>query len=57
MDVFLATDDVRRAMPIVEQALAELGLKEDTLIETAPLDEDDEDEEDEDDGEDGHEHP
>jgi hypothetical protein len=55
MDVFLATDAVERAMPIVEQALAELGIKDDALIETAPLDDEDDDEnDDEDDDENVH---
>ena len=45
MDIYLATDDVQRAMPIVERLVATLGLAEDTLIEAGPLDETDEDDE------------
>ena len=48
MEVFLRTDDVRRAVPLVEQLAAELGFADEMLIETAAL-EDDEDEDDEDD--------
>jgi hypothetical protein len=55
MDVFLATDDVQRAMPIVERALEELGLKDDALIETAPLDEDEDDDDEEEDDDDDEE--
>jgi hypothetical protein len=42
MQIFLRTDDVRRAMPLVEKAAAELGFADDLLIETAPLEDDDE---------------
>jgi hypothetical protein len=45
MDIYLATDDVQRAMPIVERLVATLGLAEDTLIEAGPLDEGGEDDE------------
>jgi len=47
MDIYLETDDVQRAMPIVERLVSELGLAADTLIEAGPVDEDgvDEDEE------------
>ena len=55
MDIYLETDDVQRAMPIVQRLVAELGLAEDTLIEAGPVDgegedDDDEDDDDEDDG-------
>lgn len=46
MDVYLETDDVKRAMPIVEHIVSELDLAADTLIETGPFEADD-DEEDE----------
>jgi hypothetical protein len=45
MEIFLRTDEVRRAVPLVEKAAAELGFADDLLIETAPVeDEDDNDE-------------
>lgn len=40
MDVYITTDEVRRAIPIVERAISDLGFTEDTLIETGPPDED-----------------
>ena len=38
MEVYLRTDDVRRAVPLVEKLAAELGFADDMLIETAPVD-------------------
>jgi hypothetical protein len=38
MDVHLETEDVRRALPLVRAAVAELGFEKDTLIEVEPLD-------------------
>jgi hypothetical protein len=40
MDVYFATEDVRRALPIVHAALAEHGFSDDALVEAEPLDED-----------------
>lgn len=43
MDVFFASEDLKRALPLVKQALADLGFEDDALIEVEPLGEDDED--------------
>jgi hypothetical protein len=43
MDVFFATQDVKRALPVVKQAVADLGFEADALIEIDPLDEEDDD--------------
>lgn len=41
MDVFFTTQDVKRALPLVKQAVADLGFEADALIEVDPLDEED----------------
>ena len=53
MDIYLETDEVQRAMPIVERLVAELGLREDTLVETGPLDDEGEEAAEDDEEEDG----
>jgi hypothetical protein len=50
MEVYLRTDDVRRAVPLVEQIAGELGFKDDLLIETAPLEDDEGEDEEAEDG-------
>jgi hypothetical protein len=44
MDIFLQTDDVARALPLVKAAVKEAGFDKDARIEAAPLDEDEEEE-------------
>ena len=45
MEIYLRTDDVRRAVPLVEKLAAELGFADEMLIETAALENDEDDEE------------
>ena len=46
MEIYLLTDEVRRAVPLAETIAGELGFAGDMLIETAPLDEDEDEDDD-----------